>query len=68
MPPVENKRYTVSNFEFPPPDYPSAIGGAYNKLVQINDGYADTKSFICFDEGFRAAMEYMEQKLTAHKL
>ena len=68
MPPVENKRYTVSNFEFPPPDYPSAIGGAYNKLVQINDGYADAKSFNCFDEGFRAAIKYMEQKLTAHKL
>ena len=66
MPPTENKRYTVSSFEFPPPDYPSAIGAAYSKLVRINDGYADEKSFICIDEGFRAAIRYVEEKLTAH--
>lgn len=66
MPPTEKKRYTVTDFEFPPPDYPAAIGAAYSNLVRINDGYADEKSFICIDEGFRAAIRYMEEKLTTH--
>lgn len=66
MPPVENKRYTVGEFEFPPPDYPLAICAAYNRLNDTAVGYADMKSFICFDAGFRAALDFMEQKLTEH--
>lgn len=63
---VTNKKYNVSDFEFPPPDYPMAIGGAYNSFKDDSDGYGDMKSFICFDAGFRAALEFVEQKLTAY--
>jgi hypothetical protein len=64
MPPTSNKKYSVSDFEFPPPDYPMAIGGAYNNFKDTTDGYGDMKSFICYDAGFRAALEFMEQKFT----
>jgi hypothetical protein len=66
MPPYENKKYTVIDFEFPPADYPEMTGRAYLELKNSVEGYGDMKSFMCFDAGFRAALKYMEQKFTAH--
>jgi hypothetical protein len=67
MPPIANNIVSVINFEFPPVDYPTnGIAVAYSEFKNSADGYGDMKSFICFDAGFRAALQFLEKKFTSH--
>lgn len=52
--------------EFPPVDYPNAIGLAYSEFKDTSEGYGDMNSFVCFDAGFRAALQFLEKKFTSH--
>ena len=60
-------KITVRNFEFPPVDYPDDLGRSYQALKDISPDYGDTKSFICFDAGYRAALEFIDKKLKEAK-
>lgn len=42
------------------------IANAYSEFKNRSDGYGDMKSFICFDAGFRAALQFLENKFTLH--
>lgn len=64
MPQIENSRYSIENFEFPPVDFVDGFSKWHHEYCNKIDGYNDMKSYCIASDAWWAAFKFMEQKFT----